>query len=229
MEEEIRQIKKQLRMAMNGVVASSMRQKGVDYHVNFGLTAPLIKRIADTHEKRRELAEHLWKEPVRESKILATMLYPEDEFSETVAKSWFDALEQPEIADQLCYNLAGKQPYAAALALRYTDAQTSIQRYAGFQLLTRALLNKTDLTPAQREQLTNDVLTLFQSDEALYIKAAALNGLKRAMRQHPDASRQITDIADKVLLSLPENDAVKNLADELTAERKWLEESIFQF
>lgn len=214
---------------MNGVVASSMRQKGVDYHVNFGLTAPLIKRIADTHEKRRELAEHLWKEPVRESKILATMLYPEDEFSETVAKSWFDALEQPEIADQLCYNLAGKQPYAAALALRYTDAQTSIQRYAGFQLLTRALLNKTDLTPAQREQLTNDVLTLFQSDEALYIKAAALNGLKRAMRQHPDASRQITDIADKVLLSLPENDAVKNLADELTAERKWLEESIFQF
>lgn len=227
MEEEIRQIKKQLRMAMNGVVASSMRQKGVDYHVNFGLTAPLIKRIADMHAKRRDLAEHLWNESVRESKILATMLYPEDEFSETVARRWFDVLEQPEIADQLCYNLAGKQAYATTLALRYTDAPTSIQRYAGFQLLTRALLNKTDLTPEQREQLTNDVLTLFLSDEALYIKAAALNGLKRAMRQHPDAARQITDIADKVLHSLPANDTIKNLADELNAERKWLEESIF--
>lgn len=227
MEEEIRQIKKQLRMAMNGVVASSMRQKGVDYHVNFGLTAPLIKRIADMHAKRRELAEHLWDESVRESKILATMLYPEDEFSETVARKWFDTLEQPEIADQLCYNLAGKQPYATTLALRYTDAPTSIQRYAGFQLLTRALLNKTDLTPEQREKLTNDVLTLFLSDEALYIKAAALNCLKRAMRQHPDAARQITDIADKVLHSLPANDTIRNLADELNAERKWLEESIF--
>ncbi len=227
MEEEIRQIKKQLRMAMNGVVASSMRQKGVDYHVNFGLTAPLIKRIADMHAKRRDLAEHLWNESVRESKILATMLYPEDEFSETVARRWFDVLEQPEIADQLCYNLAGKQAYATTLALRYTDAPTSIQRYAGFQLLTRALLNKTDLTPEQREKLTNDVLTLFLSDEALYIKAAALNCLKRAMRQHPDAAKQITDIADKMPDSLSANDTIRNLADELNAERKWLEESIF--
>lgn len=227
MEEEIRQIKKQLRMAMNGVVASSMRQKGVDYHVNFGLTAPLIKRIADMHAKRRDLAELLWNESVRESKILATMLYPEDEFSETVARRWFDVLKQPEIADQLCYNLAGKQAYATTLALRYTDAPISIQRYAGFQLLTRALLNKTDLTPGQREKLTNDVLTLFLSDEALYIKAAALNCLKRAMRQHPDAARQITDIADKMPDSLSANDTIRNLADELNAERKWLEESIF--
>ena len=60
METEIRQIKQHLRMAMNGIVSSSMREKGVNYRVNFGLTAPLIKRIADTHDKRADLAEYLW-------------------------------------------------------------------------------------------------------------------------------------------------------------------------
>ena len=36
-QEKIREIKKQFRLFMNGVVSQSMREKGLDYKLNFGI------------------------------------------------------------------------------------------------------------------------------------------------------------------------------------------------
>ena len=62
-DEQIREIKRLFRKSMNGVVAASMREKGMAYRVNFGLTLPLIKRIASSitpNERQRiENAGHM--------------------------------------------------------------------------------------------------------------------------------------------------------------------------
>ena len=78
----IRNIRRDLRLAMNGVVSSSMRNKGVDYKLNFGVDIPRIKGIAEKYESSATLAKELWKLDVRELKILSTMLYPVEEFKE---------------------------------------------------------------------------------------------------------------------------------------------------
>jgi hypothetical protein len=44
--ELIKDIKKQFRLYMNGVVSQSMREKGLDYKLNFGIEVPRIKEIA---------------------------------------------------------------------------------------------------------------------------------------------------------------------------------------
>ena len=43
-------------MAMNGIVSTSMREKGMDYRINFGLTLPLIRNIAESYTPNAELA-----------------------------------------------------------------------------------------------------------------------------------------------------------------------------
>jgi len=70
-----------LRLSMNGVVSESMREKGIGYRLNFGVSLPQIKEIASKLEKDSNLAIALWKEDVREYKMLAALLYPADEFS----------------------------------------------------------------------------------------------------------------------------------------------------
>ena len=55
---------------MNGAVSQSMREKGLVYKLNFGVELPRIKAIAATHEKNHALAQALWKEDIRECKIL---------------------------------------------------------------------------------------------------------------------------------------------------------------
>jgi hypothetical protein len=55
--EKIKEIKKELRLAMNGVVSSIQRNQGVNYKINFGVEIPRIKGIAGKFEKDEELAK----------------------------------------------------------------------------------------------------------------------------------------------------------------------------
>ena len=62
--EQLKDIKTQLRLSMNGVVSQSMREKGLDYKLNFGVELPRIKSIAAAYEKSHDLAQALWKETI---------------------------------------------------------------------------------------------------------------------------------------------------------------------
>ena len=66
LQDEIREIRKELRLAMNGVISTSMREKGIVYKLNFGVPYPEIKGIARKHKPNGELAAALWKEDIRE-------------------------------------------------------------------------------------------------------------------------------------------------------------------
>ena len=88
LQDELKEIRTQLRMAMNGVIATSMREKGIDYKLNFGVPLPEIKQIAARHEPGSDLAAALWKEDIREFKILASLLQPVDDFPFKQAEQW---------------------------------------------------------------------------------------------------------------------------------------------
>ena len=60
--ETIKDIKSKFRLFMNGMVSQSMREKGMEYKLNFGIEYPRIKEIAAGYEPDHELAQALWKE-----------------------------------------------------------------------------------------------------------------------------------------------------------------------
>ena len=53
--EQLKDIKTQLRLSMNGAVSQSMREKGLVYKLNFGVELPRIKMIAENYENSRHL------------------------------------------------------------------------------------------------------------------------------------------------------------------------------
>ena len=95
--ETIRIIRNQLRLAMNGVTATSMREKGLRYKLNFGVSYPEIKAIAQQHAPSTPLAHALWTTDCRELKILATLLQPLQEFPLSEALRWIEEAPYPEI------------------------------------------------------------------------------------------------------------------------------------
>ena len=86
--ETIKDIKSKFRLFMNGMVSQSMREKGMEYKLNFGIEYPRIKEIAAGYEPDHELAQALWKENIRECKILAGLLQPADTFYQEIADIW---------------------------------------------------------------------------------------------------------------------------------------------
>lgn len=99
--QQLKDIKTQLRLSMNGAVSQSMREKGLVYKLNFGVELPRIKGIAAGYEKDHSLAQALWKEDIRECKILAGLLQPVESFLPEIADIWVEDIRNIEIAELL--------------------------------------------------------------------------------------------------------------------------------
>ena len=90
--QQIKDIIAQFRLFMNGMVSQSMREKGLDYKLNFGIEYPRIKEIAARYTPSHELAQALWKENIRESNIMAGLLQPVDTFYPEIAEIWIEGM-----------------------------------------------------------------------------------------------------------------------------------------
>ncbi|MBL1488736.1 DNA alkylation repair protein, partial [Klebsiella pneumoniae] len=78
---------------------------GLGYHLNWGVTLPRLREKADAIGKDYDLAIALWKENVRECKILATMIMPPDKILPEVVDIWMEQTDTVEIAEQASMNL----------------------------------------------------------------------------------------------------------------------------
>ena len=118
LEDQIREIKKMLRATMNGVLSGSMRQQGLTYRVNFGVDQPRLIELSDEIPHTAALAAKLWKEDIRELRLLAPMLMPRDEMDEELALLWIEQLHFAEEAQVLVMHLLCHLPFASDIAFR---------------------------------------------------------------------------------------------------------------
>ena len=216
MEELIRNIRTDLRLAMNGVVSSSMREKGMDYKMNFGVDVPRLKNIALKYKDNVTLAETIWKLDVREMKILATMIYPVNEFSVSKADEWAAELEHQEIREHLCRNLLQELTYSDELVQKWTSNSNPSIRLTGFWLYVRLMLIKADVLqginiPPVVVQALKDV----KSDDGL-LRTAALNVLKHLVRRDDKSAQYIIKQISEFATS--DNPLYKEVFDDLTFE-----------
>ena len=64
--EKLKGIKRSFRSVMNGVASHSMREKGVGYKLNWGVSLVHLREMADNYGKDYDLAIALWKEDIRD-------------------------------------------------------------------------------------------------------------------------------------------------------------------
>ena len=143
--EIIKSIKNEFRLGMNGVISSSMRNKGMNYKIIFGLSLPQLRSIAEKYSFNKEVAEILWNEDIRESKLLATMIYPYEEMDIEVAKLWINDIRFTEIADISTMFLFSKLSYADELIADNINSLDENKKYFAMRLFIRLVINKTDI------------------------------------------------------------------------------------
>ena len=87
-QDKLKQIKQRFRLMMNGMASQSMREKGLGYSINWGISLPALKTLAEEYGKDYDLAIELWKENIRECKILATLIMPPADMKADLACLW---------------------------------------------------------------------------------------------------------------------------------------------
>ena len=176
--EKIKDIKTSLRLFMNGMASHSMREKGLEYKLNFGVEYPRIKEIAARFEPNHELAQALWKENIRECKILAGLLQPVETFYPEIAEIWIDDMHFPEIAEYTVMNLFQRLPYAPQVSFKWIADDRDYYRMCGFLLMGRLFAKKMELNERSENEFLDQALTAL-SDEKFFIQRSASVALRR--------------------------------------------------
>ena len=136
-EATVRTIKQSFRLLMNGVTAQSMRDKGVQYKLNWGASLLHLREMAAEYEKDYDLAIALWKEPIRECKILATLLMPTDKLLPEVAEIWMEQTETQEMAELLALHVFQYVDYAPRMAFAWIAKDQPLYQICGYHILSR--------------------------------------------------------------------------------------------
>ena len=168
-------IKQSFRQMMDGAVAQSMRQKGLDYHLNWGATLPRLREKADEIGKNYDLAIALWKENVRECKILATMIMPADEVLPEVIDIWMEQTPTQEIAEQAAFNLYQYLPYAPEKAYTWIASDKDLYQLCGFHILSRLFMNGQEPNERGINEFIDQALAALQGESVMVKKAAMLS------------------------------------------------------
>lgn len=180
--EIVRKIRKDIRLSMDGMISTSMRQKGMHYRLNFGVPIPRLREIAVKYIPDKVLSENLWEQSVRELKILSTLLYPVDDFSEVTAMSWIEGVPNQEIREQLCINLLQNLKFAGEIVSNCIIHANSDVRITGYWLFSRLVIIKSD---SILDIHIDHVLKMAMEDvisEPLFLRQASLQALRYSMR-----------------------------------------------
>ena len=181
----VKEIKQSFRQMMDGSVAQSMRDKGVGYHLNWGATIPRLREKADElstlytqHITLYDLAIALWKENIRECKILATMIMPPDRILPEVVDIWMEQTETQEIAEQAAMNLYRHLPYAPQKAYEWIASDRPLCQLCGFHVLSRLFMNGQEPNERGINEFIDQAIAALHSPE-LMVRKAANNCLQR--------------------------------------------------
>lgn len=166
-----RKIRQSFRLLMSGPTSQSMREKGMEYHINWGIALPHLQEMAREYEKDFHVALELWKDNVRESKLMALMLMPVESFTPDIATVWTESLQTQEIAEMAAMLLFQHLDYAPQLAFRYLADGSRLQQILALNILSR--LFSRDMVPNERglNELLDQISVLRNTDDTAVLHA----------------------------------------------------------
>lgn len=171
-QERLKEIKQSFRLMMDGATAQSMRDKGLDYHVNWGASLPMLKSKAKEIGKDYDLAIALWKENVRECKILATLIMPADKILPDVVDIWMEQIASQEIAELASFNLFQHLPFAADKAYKWIASDKELYQECGFLVLARLFMRGQEPNERGIHEYIDQLIVALQSPSVAVRKAA---------------------------------------------------------
>lgn len=184
-QDKLKEIKGRFRLIMNGVVSQSMREKGADYKLNWGVGLPELKKMAKDYGKDLDLAIELWKEDIRECRILATFVMPANKMDAGMVDVWVSDVRNQEIAGMASMNLFQYVSGAKEFAFRWIASADALRQLCGYSVLARLFMRGVRLGMREIHEYKDQSQTALSSPES-FVRHAAAASLMRFAEMNED-------------------------------------------
>lgn len=210
---ELSALHARFRALMNGVLSRSLRAKGLSYRVAFGVEQPRLQALAE--EVRSEvcakaeaegrnpadalydLAAALWKEDIRESRLLAPLLMPPSRFSQELAEVWIEQIRYGEEATSCCAHLFSQLAEAPLAAFAWIAREEKWFQVCGYQTLATLLRQGAQFNVRAEEELLDQAAAAL-GDERYAVRKAAHTALLRFASTSLRAERRVASLLNSM-------------------------------
>ncbi len=215
-EKKYRQILRLIQSRKNGDVAEAMKENGIRYKMNWGVSLVDLRSIARGFDSDHILALKLWNKQWRETMILATLLDAPGQVSEEQMDYWTKSLETVEMAEQASTNLWVKTPFAFVKALEWCRGKKHLVRFSGIHLMGRLGLTQKDAIDEMFEPFFEEMTTLAKDPR---LNAVMYRALIILGSRSEKLNGQVTELSQRFQMSPSESSVQlgEALFEELTS------------
>lgn len=133
----ISQIKHRLALSMNGICAEKLRESSLGYAKTLGVDWVRIREIASEFDKNYDISFELWQSDVREHKLIATLLCPQNEMNSSRLSDWMKGVTNTELAEILSFALLSKTPAIMEDLIFMENSPVELERLTAYLALGR--------------------------------------------------------------------------------------------
>lgn len=126
-----------MRKQMNGAVADAMRYYGEKYGLNYGVSLPTLRQIANQEQPDHSLAQYLYKQQVRELRLAALHIAQPEKITSSEADFWAEGVINSEVAEEMAFAMLSKAAEAKAIIDKWSDSDDELLIYAALMAASR--------------------------------------------------------------------------------------------
>ena len=193
----VEEIVERLRPLARPGALEGMARFGIATESALGVSMPDLRAMGRSLGRNHTLALDLWRTPLRETRILASLVADPQQLTEELMESWARDFADWEVCDQCCINLFGKTPFARHFALKWSVAEPEFVKRAGFVLMARIATTDKRAEDAAFEPFFA-LITRESGDRRNYVRKA----VNWALRQIGKRNRALNERAVAVARTL---------------------------
>lgn len=196
MEEKVIDIIIQIKRHQNGAVVDSMQESGIIYKVNYGVTIPELKQIAQPYIGNHDLAIQLFEQDIRECKIIASMIDDPAQVTGEQIDNWSNEFVNIEIVEQVCSNLLWKSDFVLPRSFEWCIDDDNLLQKAGLLIAGHRASDKT-LNDTIFEPYIGIIENIVETDDEL-ISNSAIYTLREIGKRSDSLKQKVLEAAERM-------------------------------
>jgi len=221
---QLNQILKKLKSLSNPKAVAGMARFGINPEKTYGISIPVLRKMAKEIGKNHNLALKLWDSGIHEAKILASMIDEPEKVTKKQMDEWIKNFDSWDVCDQCCMNLFSKTPYSWEKAKKWTNRKKEFEKRAGFALIACLAWYEREAHDKKFEQFF-PLIKKHASDNRNFVKKA----VNWSLRQIGKKNMNLNKIAIKTAKDISKinsksakwiaSDALRELTDKKVKKR----------
>lgn len=192
-----REILKELKALANPANVEGMARFGINPANTYGVSIPVLRKMARDAGKDHALALELWSSGIHEARLLAGLVDDPKQVTEAQMEAWVAEFDSWDVCDQVCSNLFDRTSFAYAKAFEWSERQPEFVKRAGFVLMA-ALAVHDKAAPDETLARFLPVIARESTDSRNFVKKAVNWALRQIGKRNRRLNRQAIRTAKEI-------------------------------